>query len=190
MSRNFLDPRFLGGVFLIVLAVVGAVLVLRSAHTGITVYQARSDLAAGTTVSASDFATTEVNVPGGAYLPVGHLGESRRLTRSLAKGELLPKAAVEGEDDLHPLVVPLAQPVASSVRAGDAVTLWAAPPKREGAGGARALTNAAIYVAPATSGVAGTRTTAVELRIPSADLASVVEAIAAKEPLLAVAGTR
>lgn len=192
-SRSFVDPRFVGGVFLIVLSVVLAVVVLRSATAGVAVYQARSDLAAGERVSAGDFVVVDARVPEGVYVASGSLPPKGELTRSVGRGELLPVSAIGAAGDRHPLVLTLAQPLASSVRVGDRITLWAAP-GRDGAGGPqegpRVLSREAIYVAKAATTTVSVGGPQIEVRVPEVDLPAVVAAVGEQTPIVAVAGQR
>ena len=193
-SRSFYDPRFIGGVFLIVLSVIAVVVVLRHAHAGQAMYAARSDLAAGDVVHASDFTVVSARLDdSGAYVASGHLPKEAVLSRSVAKGELLPKRSVGEGADLNPLVITLAQPIPSSVTRGATVTLWAAPGREGQATGdekPNQLTHGAVYVGQAGSKNVTTSGTVIEVRIPGEDIDNVLSAAGRQVPILAVAGAR
>ncbi|MBD3690062.1 hypothetical protein H8R18_01930 [Nanchangia anserum] len=191
--RSFVDPRFLAGVFLIVLSVILAVVVLRQAHTGMIVYQARADIAAGDHIGASDVATVEVRVPEGRYVGAGELPRNAVATRSIGTGELVAVSSIADRADAHPLVLTLAQPIASSVRRGDVLTLWAVPDGGTGEGQAETpvvLSESAVYISSTPRQSVAMQGNEVEVRVPGDDVPAVLEALAREVPLIAVAGTR
>jgi hypothetical protein len=97
---RWLDARVIGGVLLVVAAVViGARVVGASSHTT-PVWAASRNLAAGTVLTAADLTAVEVNLAGNAahYLAAGGgttgvVGAS--LGTGVAAGELVPVSAVQ-----------------------------------------------------------------------------------------------
>lgn len=99
------DARLIGGVALLVLCALVGSRVVASAGTTHAVWQVKTNLAAGTTLSASDVEAVQVNladaaaeyVSASSALPVGTV-----LTRDLAAGELVPLGAVGAKGQSAP----------------------------------------------------------------------------------------
>jgi len=99
MARpNWLNARVVGGIVLVIAAVVLGARVIGASSQTTAVWAAQGDLAAGTVLGASDLTAVEVNLGDNANLylspgapsPVGMTIES-----PLLAGELLPASAVQ-----------------------------------------------------------------------------------------------
>jgi hypothetical protein len=89
--------RLWTGMVLVVVSVVGVVLVLGAADGRSRVWALRTDLAAGSTLSADDLAVVAVRLPDAAtYVPEQRDVVGSVLTRDVSAGELVPSGAVAG----------------------------------------------------------------------------------------------
>ncbi|MDO4612518.1 MAG: SAF domain-containing protein [Actinomycetaceae bacterium] len=191
--RPYLDLRFLGGVFLIVLAVILAVVALQRSSATAPLAAASRPIAPGETVSEDDLVAVSARVPGDIYLESGKLPHKAVATRPIAAGELVPRSALAAQaagSDL--LVVTLAQPMPTGVARGETLVLWAAP-ARSGATTpdlkAHILTREATYVGPGSSASgAVAKGSIIDVRVPTADVEAVVTAQGQGIPILAVQG--
>ena len=124
------DPRLLGGVGLICLSVLGGVKVLAGADDTVAVLAARSPLAAGQRIEATDLESVRLRFASSAdadrYLPAGADLGGAVLLRPVGAGELVPRAAVANGG--HPLAeLPLAVDparVPTGVTAGSVVDVF------------------------------------------------------------------
>jgi hypothetical protein len=99
------DARLIGGVAMIVLCTLVGSRVVASAGTTHSVWRVKSNLAAGSTLSASDLESVQVNLAGAAAnyvsaespLPAGAV-----LARDLSAGELVPLSAVSAKGAAAP----------------------------------------------------------------------------------------
>lgn len=133
-SPSWLDTRLVLGVLLVLVSVVVGARVLSSADRSQLVWSARSDLAAGSSLSADDLRPVQVRLfdRSGAYLPataeppVGYV-----LDRPVAAGELLPRQALSrpGDDvDLRLVTVPvLPGHYPPELAKGQEVDVWSTP---------------------------------------------------------------
>jgi hypothetical protein len=182
--RFWIDPRFVVGILLIVASVAGVCLLLASQNRTIAVYVARDTLVQGDRVTADDFEVANVRVPASdRYLAAGGIPGSAVVLRTVDKGELVPSSAVGDatRTALTSVVVTASGPISASVAAGSSVDVWAArsdsdkdyePPV--------VLVDGAVVVAVQhdDSLVADRGSVSVEVRVPAARVASVLQAIA------------
>src|SRR5690606_37652620 len=93
----WIDPRFVIGVVLVVASIAGVLMVVASADSSATVYDARGALSVGDRVTASDLVEQSVRLGAVSDKYVGAdsiPAEGLVVTRSVAAGELVPVAAV------------------------------------------------------------------------------------------------
>lgn len=184
------DPRLLIGLALVVAAVVGTVALVLALDDTIEVYAAPSALAPGERVEATDLDLVAVRLDAAAtrYLRPGDLTGAVVVTRTIGAGELVPAGAV-AESELTgttSVVLSVGGGVAGSVAPGTTVDIWAA---REGETGRfeppTVIVDAAVVVALVEEGsiVARGEVTAIEVRVPSARVAGVLEAVANDDAL-------
>ena len=130
------DPRLWVGVVLVAASVVLGARVLAAADDTVQVWSAGSDLGAGQRLDAGDLVAqrvrfADVGALGGYFTVDDELPAELELTRPVAAGELLPRAAV-GEPSASGLVeVPVAvdpELVPPSVGAGDTVDVYVVAP--------------------------------------------------------------
>lgn len=192
VRRFWIDPRFALGILLVVASVAGVSALLAVQNRSVHAYVARSTLVVGDTVRASDLELVSVRVPASShYLNEGALPEHAVAVRSVPKGDLVPLSAVTGGSDarLTSIVVTASGPVAAAVTAGSSADIWSAhsaadkdyaPPV--------VLVSGAIVVSIAEddSLVAGRSPVAVEVRVPAARVASVLQAMADGQSLSVV----
>ena len=144
-TPSWLDTRLVLGVLLVLVSVVVGARVLSSADRSQLVWSARSDLAAGTSLTAGDLRPSQVRLfdASGSYLPatadppVGYV-----LDRPIARGELLPRQALArpGDDvDLRLVTVPvLPGHYPPELAKGQQVDVWSTPDPNALAAGAPA----------------------------------------------------
>ncbi|MFC0581325.1 SAF domain-containing protein [Micrococcoides hystricis] len=125
------DPRFLGGVLLVLLSIVGVMALVAQMDKTTGVYAAKRDLAYGESVSAEDFKVIQVNL-GEADEHYWHseeeLPQPLLATRPIKTDELVSKgfladAAPAGEQSL---VLMLPPEHTSGLRSGDEIEVWVA----------------------------------------------------------------
>ena len=199
------DPRFAIGLILVVVSVLGVVGLVNAANASVDVLAARSTLTPGERVHASDLVPTSVRVSrtSALYLSVSDVPAAGLIvTRAVAAGELVPQSAVGSEAgaQLTSVVVSVGSALPASVAPGSRVDLWAAV---QGGGDVQSDTGADADGSEPTNGgadsfgpptvlvssaivvrlidqkqlVASTGSS-VELLVPKADTASVLDAIA------------
>lgn len=189
------DPRFVIGLVLVVVSVIGVDALVNAANASIDVLAARSTLTPGQRVHAGDLVPTSVRVgrTAGLYLrasevpPVGLV-----VTRAVAGGELVAHTAVGSQAGrrLTSIVVSVDSALAASIVPGSRVDLWSAQPATaSGADGSRVapgsfapptvLVSSAIVVRLVDQkNLVAANGSSVELLMPKADTATVLDAIA------------
>jgi hypothetical protein len=124
---SWLDLRLVLGLLLVAGSVfAGAIVVTRAQRTTRVLASAR-DLAVGTTLSAGDLDYVSVKLPHGnalRYLDERSDAVGKQLTRAVARGELLPAAAVRAVPARTTVSVPFAAGAAPSLRAGERIEIW------------------------------------------------------------------
>ncbi len=195
--RIWFDPRFAIGIALVVLSVVGVAGVVSAAAASSQVLAARQALVPGQHLTVDDFVATSVRA--GAidrlYLSRSDIPSGGVVvTRAIASGELVPRSAVGSvaSTTLRSVVVPVSTALSASVQQGARVDLWSAA-KDSGADDADGNTPATGgYDAPTVivssaivvrvidqKGLVQTGTGSdVELLVPSASTADVLDAVA------------
>jgi hypothetical protein len=129
--RSFwIDPRFVVGIVLVVVSVLGVDALVNAANASIDVLAARSALTPGERVHASDLVPTSVRVgrTAGLYLQASDVPSAGVVvTRSVAAGELVPHSAIGSEAGrfLTSIVVTVNGALAASIGPGSRVDLWA-----------------------------------------------------------------
>jgi hypothetical protein len=199
--RSFwIDPRFVVGIVLVVVSVLGVDALVNAANASVDVLAARSALTPGERVHATDLVPTSVRVgrTAGLYLQASDVPSAGVVvTRAIAAGELVPHSAIGSEAGkfLTSIVVSVDGALAASIGPGSRVDLWASqssnvagtssseatPADGEAAGYAAptVLVSSAIVVRlvdqkelVASSG------SSVEVLVPKSSIASVLDAIA------------
>jgi hypothetical protein len=190
--RSFwFDPRFAIGIGLVVLSVLGVFAVVSAADRSVLVYAARSALAPGDRVHATDFDARAVRLGtlGSRYLSEGDVPKAGFVvTRPVSAGELVPTSAVGDVAGVRvaSVVVSISGDLARSVGEGSVVDLWSARQTPDNAFGPPSVLvgSATVVRVIAPQGVITDRTAqSVELLVPRAKTAAVLEAIANADAL-------
>lgn len=123
------DPRLVIGVLLIAVALIGVMLLLRSADRTAPVYAAREALVPGTVLEPDDLVVVDVRVGDGYAEPGADEPWGRTVTRTVGAGELLPSAALAAPEDYdgRPVAVEVSQPLADGIVPGALVDVWVTP---------------------------------------------------------------
>ncbi|HMH58249.1 MAG TPA: hypothetical protein VK537_03620 [Galbitalea sp.] len=198
--RSFwIDPRFVVGVVLVVVSVLGVDALVNAANASTNVLAARSALTPGERVHASDLVPTSVRVghTAGLYLRASDVPSAGVVvTRAVAAGELVPHSAIGSEagKSLTSIVVSVDSSLPASISPGSRVDLWASQSadvadnggsslSADGGAGARAaptvLVSSAIVVRLVDQkNLVASNGSSVELLVPKSATASVLDAIA------------
>lgn len=178
------DVRFLIGLALVILSIVGVWLIVSSARETTPVLQADRTIAQGEALASDDFRVVEVSLGAvvDGYLAPQDLRAGMVAGRTLEQGELVPAvAAVDAQRSRTTnVVVESSVGIPEHVGVGTPVELWFAPPlEDDGEFDAPRILAADVVVAsiPETDGMLAQRSAAVELVIDRADVADVLSAI-------------
>jgi hypothetical protein len=164
------DPRLVAGVVIVALCVLLGSRVLAGADDTIAVWSLRHDVPAGGTLDRGDLAVERVHFAHGTaqqYVVASTPpAPGTTVTRDLAAGELLPRAAIAAGAGPELMEVPLSvapDDLPASVRRGATVDVWVTPKiAAAGEGRARAhlaLEDVVVVAVPASgSGLAPTTT--------------------------------
>ncbi len=108
-TPRWLDPRIIGGILLVVVAVVVGARVVAASSQTVPIWSAARPLAAGTVLSAGDLEPLDVNLgtAGGRYVSAGSDPLGRTVNASLQPGELVPAAALGDPPAGRIVVVPV-----------------------------------------------------------------------------------
>lgn len=180
------DPRFAIGIALVVVSVLGVVAVVSAADSSVMVYAARSSLSPGERVYASDLDGQSVRLGslGGKYLIDGDIPRAGFVvTRTVSAGELVPASAVGDAlgAAMASIVVTVSGELARSVGDGSVVDLWFARETQDNVFGPPSVlvASATVVRVIANDGMIADRSEqSVELLVPRAKTAEVLEAIA------------
>jgi hypothetical protein len=183
---RWLDLRLVIGVLIVLVSVVLGARLVATVDDTYEVWSVGSDLGARTTLTADDLVPVAVSLGEGArrYLSSSTSPVGRVLARPLARGELIPLAALLEPDaaDLRRVVIEVDRVSTSGLRRGKVVDVYAVPSADPGADSPAPprLVVGAVTVA-AVSGEAGAiaasgRTSGVTLLLDSATVPTVLAA--------------
>lgn len=192
VPRNWwFDPRFAIGLALVVVSVLGVFALVTAADTSDRFYAARVALSPGDRVHRNDLLEQNVRLAsaGTHYLIEHDIPEAGLImTKAVAAGELVPTSAVGSAAGLTvaPVVVAVNGGLAKAIDAGAVVDLWASHESEDHLfGPPTVLVSSATVVrlikpeGIVTAGSGGS----VELLVPRAKTARVLEAIADDDKL-------
>ncbi|QIX25947.1 hypothetical protein ncot_04530 [Nocardioides sp. JQ2195] len=136
-STTWRDPRLWIGVALVAASILIGVKVVGGADDTIEVWAVRSDLAKGQQVGSDDLVSRRVHLSDETdlYLHADQaLPDDATLARGVGAGELLPKAAVGGDDaQLERVPLTLApELVPANIERGQRVNVWIVAPSDGG----------------------------------------------------------
>jgi hypothetical protein len=173
--------------------VLGVLAIVSAADSGVRVYVARSALSPGDRISPDDLDARSVRLgsTGGRYVLEGGLPRGGLvITRAVSAGELVPQSAVGDPigTRLAPVVVSVSGQLARSVAAGSVIDLWSARENGSMFGPPVVLVSSATVVRViAKQGILADRAgESVEVLVPRAKTAKVLEAIANKDAISVV----
>jgi hypothetical protein len=178
------DIRFLIGIVLVILSVVGVWLIVSSARETMPVLQADRTIAQGEALASDDFRVVEVSLGVAAeeYLAPQDLHPGMVAARTLAGGELLAAGATADAQSRRTtnIVVESSVGLPAHVEVGTAVELWYAPPLDDAGefDTPRILAADAVVASiPEEDGMLAERSAAVEVVIDRSDVADVLAAV-------------
>ncbi len=188
--RFWVDPRFVIGVGLVVVSVLGVGAVVTAADDGVRVYAARAALSPGDRVAEADLVerTVRLGEAAGKYLTRRDLpGGGLVVTRAVAAGELVPASAVgDGAGvRLASVVVAMHGQLPRSVGPAAVVDLWSArATDAEDYGPPSVLVSGATVVRVIEQdGIVAGSGESVEVLVPRPRIARVLEAIADEDAI-------
>jgi hypothetical protein len=106
---RWLDLRLVLGVLLVLGSVLLGARIVTAADATVPVWSVAGDLAAGTVLAEADLVPVDVRLDdaAGAYLATSTRPEGRTLARTVRRGELLPRSALEEPAELVQLALPV-----------------------------------------------------------------------------------
>ncbi|MBN9178482.1 MAG: SAF domain-containing protein [Microbacterium sp.] len=177
------DIRFLLGILLVVVSVVGVWLVVAAARQTVPVFAAARTLVPGDTVGSDDLRVVDVALGQleDAYATPATLEPGSIATRTITAGELVPRGAVGAAESARTtrVVVHSATEIPAAVAPGSTVEVWAAPQLERGTFDAPRILVPTATVVSVTSdeSMMGSAGPAVELVIGRADVPDTLAAI-------------
>ncbi|WP_426183906.1 SAF domain-containing protein [Microbacterium sp. TWP3-1-2b2] len=178
------DIRFLIGIALVILSIVGVWLIVSSARQTTPVLQADRTIAQGEALISDDFRVVEVSLGSvvDGYLAPQDLEPGMVASRTLADGELLAVTAAADAQSTRTtsIVIESSVGIPESVAVGTPVELWFAPPLAETEEfDAPRILVADVVVAsiPESDGMLAQRSAMLEVVIDRSDVADVLAAI-------------
>jgi hypothetical protein len=176
-TPRWLDGRLVVGVLMVLFSVVAGARVFAAADRYTQVYVARHDLVPGEHLSATDLAVGQVRLPGvgPAYIAAGVPPVGYVVTRYVAPGELIPRAALSAS----PAAVTASRFVTLPVQSGhlpvdlghgDLVDVYLTTKSTSGAPPSPVLVLSAVPVDSADDGsgsLSGTTAMSVVLSVPA-----------------------
>ncbi len=198
--RPAVDARLIVGVLLVAASVAGVVSIVTAADQRLTVYAAGATLIPGDRIDAGDLRERSValDAADAMYLRPGDLPvDALVVTSVIREGELVPRAAVgsAASDRATTIVLELGSPVSESVAPGALVDVWsAALVVADGAALSGRFEAPAVLTADAIvvrvldddQLVSAGGGASVEVRIPRARVARLLQAVANGDALAVV----
>lgn len=184
-APSWKDPKLLIGVLLVLLSVVGVVFLVNAAKNTSSYYALKTDLAAGSPLSAENLTVVEANLGTQAenYLPATQdIPSNSVLQRFVKAGDLLAKDVMtSGEEmDRKPFGLIVEDPLASTVTSGDTVDVWVSLPgeDRQFQDPVRLIERAEIAeINRGDTGFSSTTKTTVQLLLPDNQLPAIIKAV-------------
>ncbi|TFD01885.1 hypothetical protein E3T28_06360 [Cryobacterium sinapicolor] len=192
--KFWFDPRFAIGLVLVVVAVGGVYLIVSAADRTTAVFTARSALAVGDRVEASDLVPTQVRLggTGDLYVTPDRLPDGGLIvTRTIAAGELVPASAVGRATgtEVTSVVVELTSALAANIGPGSVVDVWSARKTDQSTFGPPTVLvdrAAVVRLVEPTGLVAGGGIRSLEILVPKGSVAAVLESIANRDAVAVV----
>jgi len=123
---RWLDPRLIGGVALVLAAVLLGSVVVSSADRRQPVWSLSRDVAAGTVLTGADLRPVRVQLGAATsqYLGADVVVAGRTVRRSLRAGELLAAAELADPEPGVTVTIPMRPENAPELSRGERITLW------------------------------------------------------------------
>lgn len=194
-SRRFwFDPRFFIGLILVAASVAGSVVLIAVNDHSIRVFAVRDTVSPGQVLAETDLIAVSVRLTAADALyvtPDAFPEEGVMVTRTIAAGELVPRAAVGRASSLDTtaVVLQLTTELPEAVRAGSVLDVWAARKVGSGEFEPPVVIVSAAVVVRLVGGdqlLSSDRGTSVEVLVPRSTVASVLESVANGAALSAV----
>ncbi len=136
---RWLDARLIGGVVLVLVAVLLGSVVVSSADRRQPVWSLSRDVAAGTVLTGADLRPVRVQLGAAAsrYLDADVAVAGRTVHRSLRAGELLAAAELTDPEPGVTVTVPMQPENAPEISRGERITLWLSTKTCRGRGAAQ-----------------------------------------------------
>jgi hypothetical protein len=136
-ARVRFDPRFVIGIALILVSIVGVWLVVSAADRTTPVYLARSTLSVGDVVRDGDLTLAHVRLgdADARYVTAGSIPtDGFVVLRTVLKGELVPESAVatDAAVQVSAIVVGSTSTLPESIEAGSLIDVWSAKVQEDG----------------------------------------------------------
>lgn len=188
-GRTWKDPRLLIGLVIVAVCVLLGARLMATADDTVAVWSVRSDMPAGATVGTGDLVRQDLRF-GSPELASRYLSaedalpEGILLSRDVAAGELLPRAALASTGGPELVEVPIAlasEAVPSTLRTGELVDVWVTPPADTGQEprAVRVLHQVHVVSAPRdTTALGPSATRQVVVGLPSEDEGVLASALA------------
>lgn len=173
-TPRWVDPRIIGGILLVVVAVVIGARVVAAGSRTVPIWSAARPLAVGTVLTAGDLDVMDVNLgaAGGRYVSAGSDPVGRTVHAALQPGELVPATALADPPEGRIVVLPVpADTFPPGVDHGSVIDLYLT--KESMAGGATLaetdLLTAGLtvqsVVAPSSGGLSGASATRYQVAV-------------------------
>jgi hypothetical protein len=184
--RLWFDSRFAIGLVLVLASIGGVVAVVTVSDSSIDVLAARSTLVPGAEVDSSDFVATSVRLDAASslYLSPGDVPDDGLIvTKTIARGELVPSSAVGASAGVRQaaVVIAVSNQLAASIEPGTLVDVWAARESADGDFSGPLVVVPAAVVVRVIEGdgiMVNAAAANVEVLVPRARIARVLEALA------------
>lgn len=199
-KSRYLNRRTILGIVLMLVAAILVVVLVRMVSNTEGYLRAGTTVAAGQTIEPGDLETVQVN-PGdsaASYFREGEMPLPAVATRTIEKGELLPRSAISQTLDsgTKKIVLELVAPLPSGVRTGEALEIWRLPSEtaanaltvETGGADSQLLSPQAVFLTErhSDSALSGKSRTVVEVSVDSEELALILDAVGKKSPLMAI----
>lgn len=195
-SERRIDLRLVIGLALVAASVAGVWAIVTGLDRSERRLVARDTLIPGTTVHLDDFvaASVRLGASAGAYLePSDVPANGLIVVRTVGAGEVVPSASVASTDraGLATVVVPIEGQLASGVKPGALVDIWAAAPTQGGSFSAPVVVVAGAEVAKLADaqGMVVRGQTSVELVVPREKVGAVLQALAIESTMSLIPAT-
>jgi hypothetical protein len=179
---------FIGGT-LVLLSAAGVWLTIETNNRTEEFLVAAKSTSGGTFVTPDDFRVIRANLSDsrGLYLRPGQVPAGSYLLFSAENGQLVPKSWVASAvlDGREPVVITSTMPLPTSLKVGDLVNVWVSKKQESGkyAQPVELVLNAEVSDLTAPSGMMADQNPAVQILVPTASVAAILDAVASKDAL-------